>query len=292
MDQELPSLQPDMVFSHIRDEDQAALRFAANHDAALCTIVGIDGSFSRRLGAQWAVAADGQSDGSLSDHCLEQELATQAAEARAMGLPRLLRYGQGSPFIDFRLPCGSTLDVLVDPTPDKAALQATVAQLDKREASDLSLGGTTPLKTRSYLPSPRLLIFGNGLEARALGTMANTYGLDHSFYGPEQGLGLGHIPKGISVDPWTAIVLLFHDHEWEQALLTWALESSAYYIGAQGGKLARESRIQRLRAAGMANTQLCRIKSPIGLIARTRDAQSLALSVLAEVVADYEALRS
>src|SRR5438067_4350039 len=73
------------------DEDQAALRLAAAGGAALCTIVGIEGSFSRRLGAQLAVAVDGRMAGSLADGCLERELATQAAEARREGRPRLLR---------------------------------------------------------------------------------------------------------------------------------------------------------------------------------------------------------
>ena len=38
-------------------------------------------------------------------------------------------------------------------------------------------------------------------------------------------LSLGRAPQGIAVDAWTAIVLLFHDHEWEQAILQWALST-------------------------------------------------------------------
>jgi xanthine dehydrogenase accessory factor len=275
-----------------RDEDQAAIRFAATHDAALCTIVGIDGSFSRRLGAQWAVTADGQSDGSLSDHCLEQELAARAAEARASGKPVMLRYGQGSPFIDFRLPCGSGIDVLVDPAPDRVALSDVIATLDQRRVAELALPAiATQMPTRRFLPSPRLLIFGNGIEAQALSQLASAFRIDAMLHGPDQGLGLGRAPDGLNADPWTAIVLLFHDHEWEQALLSWALNSPAFYIGAQGGKNAREDRIAQLQAQGFTSEALARIISPIGLVKRARDARTLALSVLAEVVADYEALR-
>ena len=39
--------------------DHAALVYAANAPAALCTIIGIDGSFSRRCGAQLAIGRDG-----------------------------------------------------------------------------------------------------------------------------------------------------------------------------------------------------------------------------------------
>jgi xanthine dehydrogenase accessory factor len=275
-----------------RDEDQAALLFAASRDAALCTIVGIDGSFSRRLGAQWAVAADGASDGSLSDHCLEQELAARAADARASGQPLLLRYGQGSPFIDFRLPCGSGIDVLVDPAPDRKALAKVVAALDQRQVADFALPAiATQMPTRRFLPSPRLLIFGNGIEAQALSQLAGAFGIEAMLHGPDQGLGLGRAPDGMSADAWTAIVLLFHDHEWEHALLTWALNTPAFYIGAQGGKKAREDRIAQLQVRGFSSEALARIISPIGLVRRARDARTLALSVLAEVVAEYEALR-
>jgi xanthine dehydrogenase accessory factor len=52
--------------------DHAALRRAARGDAALCTIVGIDGSFSRRVGAQLAVAADGSRAGDMADRCLDE----------------------------------------------------------------------------------------------------------------------------------------------------------------------------------------------------------------------------
>jgi xanthine dehydrogenase accessory factor len=86
------------------------------------------------------------------------------------------------------------------------------------------------------------------------------------------------------------VLLLFHDHVWEQALLDWALATPAFYIGAQGGAPAREERLERLRAAGHAQTELTRIKSPVGVIPAARDPSVLALSVLADVVGAYEAL--
>ena len=52
------------------EEDHSAIGASANNGAALCTIVNIDGSFSRRLGAQLAINPDGSIVGSLSDGCL------------------------------------------------------------------------------------------------------------------------------------------------------------------------------------------------------------------------------
>ena len=65
--------------------DHAALARAAAGNAALCTIVGIDGSFSRRVGTQLAVAADGTRAGDMADKCLDAELAHQALAAMEEG---------------------------------------------------------------------------------------------------------------------------------------------------------------------------------------------------------------
>lgn len=278
----------------MEDDDQSALRFAARGDAALCTLVGIEGSFSRRLGAQLAIGVDGAVAGSLSDGCLERELATQAELARHERAPRLLRYGRGSPFIDFRLPCGSGVDVLIDPAPDHEILADVVATLDARREARLDLTHDRPalLRQRVYTPAPRLVVFGQGPEAEALQAMGRHYGLGVSAVRPGQGLSLGQPPVDVAADAWTAIVLLFHDHEWERAILDWALETPAFYIGALGGQTSRETRQEALRAARFSDEQIARVTSPIGLIPHTREARVLALSVLAEIVARYEALRS
>ncbi|WEK47753.1 MAG: XdhC family protein [Candidatus Andeanibacterium colombiense] len=275
--------------------DHDALFLAAEGDAALCTIVGIDGSFSRRVGAQLAVARDGTVAGDLADNCLNAELANQAAEAVADGAVRMLRYGKGSPFIDFRLPCGSGLDIVIDPNPDRSSLAAAAASVEARQESSLALplpADTDPgfLATRRYIPPVRLLVLGAGAECTALVDLARTQGIAADWREAGNGLALDKVPNDLAADPWTAVLLLFHDHEWEHALLKWALSTDAFYIGAQGGAPARVERLARLRAAGLGDDQLTRINSPIGLIPRARDPQVLALSVLADVVGAHEAL--
>jgi xanthine dehydrogenase accessory factor len=267
-------------------DDRAALRAACADGVGLCTIVGIEGSFSRRLGAQLAVHPDGTITGSLADGCLEKQLASEVAEA---GAPVVKRFGAGSELIDFRLPCGSGLDVLIDPAPDRAACKAAVKRLDRREEAALPLPADREhLRERMYVPALRLQLFGEGPELEALRTLATTAGVEVSAHGRDA-LSLGQRPEGLSADAWTAVVLLFHDHEWEQPILQWALGTPAFHIGAQGGFEARRGRIERLAAAGAAPEQLGRIHSPVGVIAHSREPGVLALSVLAEVVGAYEA---
>jgi xanthine dehydrogenase accessory factor len=268
-----------------RADDRAALRAACGPGVGLCTVVGIEGSFSRRVGAQLAVRPDGSIVGSLADGCLEKQLASEIAAARE---PVVKRFGAGSELIDFRLPCGSGLDVLIDPEPDRAACLAAVATLDARAEVVLPLPAAQ-LPERRYIPALRLQLFGEGPELAALLTLAEAAGIETAAH-DKDALSLGRRPEGLTADAWTAVVLLFHDHEWEQAILEWALETPAFLIGAQGGMEARRQRIERLTAGGISESALSRVHSPIGAIPRSREPGVLALSVLAEIVGDYEAL--
>ncbi|RKF21726.1 XdhC family protein [Altericroceibacterium spongiae] len=276
--------------------DNAALLACADTGSALCTLIGIEGSFSRRLGAQLAIEEAGILAGSLADGCLEAQLVTEVQNARAEGKPRVVRFGAGSPAIDFRLPCGSGLDILVDPAPDRAACrQAADAIRERREASlPLKLpDGSAPdlLRERHYIPSLKLILFGEGPELTSLSLLAEASGLECDVYSRDDPhrLSLGGAPEDATVDRWTSITLLFHDHEWEAPLLKWALNSPAFHIGAQGGKIARDTRRQLLASQGVEPEALKRIISPIGLIPHSRDPQVLAVSVLAEIIAAYEA---
>lgn len=56
-------------------------------------------------------------------------------------------------------------------------------------------------------------------------------------------------------------------------------------LGALGSTRTHRKRMERLTRAGFSNVEIDRIKAPIGLFEPTRDATSLALSVLADVAA-------
>lgn len=274
------------------DDDSEALFACAEHGGALCTVTAIDGSWSRRLGAQLAVLPDGSTRGSLSDGCLEKALASEALMA---GEARVLRYGQGSPFLDIRLPCGSGIEVMVDPAPDRARLHAACADLAARKPANLAIGDTPQgAFTRRFLPKLRLIVLGSGPEVTALVRLARAQGIECLVGSPagdpdaDLALSLGAAPD-LPVDPWTGIAVLFHDHEWERGLLPWALGTSAFYVGAQGGRGARETRAAMLAEAGW-NAEDPRLRSPIGLFAHARTPSVLALSILAEIVAEHEKL--
>ena len=120
------------------DEDHIALFTACEAGVGLCTIVGIDGSFSRRIGAQLAILPDGTTAGSLSDGCLEAQLASDMQDSF---VPRIVRYGRGSSKVDFLLPCGGGLDILLDPAPDREECRRAFLFLQNRHPYKLALPG-------------------------------------------------------------------------------------------------------------------------------------------------------
>ena len=271
----------------VQDEDHAALAAACLPGVGLCTVVGIEGSFSRRRGAQLAVLPDGSTVGSLADSCLEAQLATDMQAANAA---ETIRYGAGSRKIDFRLPCGGGLDILVDPAPDRAACRMAIDALDKRRPAKLQLAGNPLLAERRYLPALRLAVFGEGPELAHVAALAQAMGIAMAGYGKDR-LTLGRPVDDCPMDRWTAALFLFHDHEWELPLIEQALGTDAFYIGAQGGENARVARAMALTGRGVAEEAIARIRSPIGLIPSCKTPAALALSALAEIVGAYERLR-
>ena len=93
----------------------------------------------------------------------------------------------------------------------------------------------------------------------------------------------------ITGDAWTAFVFAFHDHDWEEFLLPQALALPGFYHGAVGSRRTHHARVDALRSAGVPAAQIDALRGSIGLIPATRHPATLALSILAELVQDYEA---
>ncbi len=144
---------------------------------------------------------------------------------------------------------------------------------------------------RTYLPSLKLVVLGEGPELEAVASLCSAMKIDVEVYSTN-GLALGQAVRNVCYDHWTACLLLFHDHEWELALLEQALASDAFYIGAQGGERARSDRTMALAARGIPEEKIARLTSPIGLLPACKSPRNLALSALSEIVGLYEEMRA
>jgi xanthine dehydrogenase accessory factor len=91
------------------------------------------------------------------------------------------------------------------------------------------------------------------------------------------------LPK-VGLDPYTAVVALAHVGHIDDEALKLAVQSDCLYIGALGSSRNHAKRVERLKAAGITDGQIARIRAPIGLDIGAQTPAEVALSVMAEIV--------
>ncbi|MGP3593672.1 XdhC family protein [Vagococcus sp. WN89Y] len=288
-------LTPEQSF--LTDDRQAILRFAvealtSGMDAALVTLVEIHGGAARALGAQMVVREDGSYCGFVSGGCVEAAAAFEALAVIASGEDRCVRYGEGSPWFDIVLPCAGGITLSIHKLRSAQPLLAVLNSLAQREAAGLrycprtqTLQRVTPgVKTgwqhgtfiTTYSPGVRVMVYGRSIEAQTTAALAQAAGYDV-------------VPlddtTSQAIDADSAVLLLWHDLERELPVLQAALAARPFYIGALGSERTHARRVEKLQAQGFSQQAINRIKAPIGIFPKARDARSLALSVLADVAA-------
>ena len=227
--------------------------------------------------------------GYISAGCVDGDIIFQARQALTDGKDRKLIYGEGSPFKDIALPCGGTIHVRIIPEPNQQEISAAAETLGNRQKAILILDDDQ----FAFSPKLRLRIVGRSAPFSALASVAHQSGIEVIGQSPDQSLNqdsfarFDHLTHPDQIpptadDPWTAVIFLFHDHDWEPALLEQALQGESFYIGAMGSEQTHAARVETLKAMGASNTD--RIRGPIGLIPAMRNANMLAISILAEIV--------
>ena len=88
------------------------------------------------------------------------------------------------------------------------------------------------------------------------------------------------------VDARTVVCVLTHDPKFDVPLLEVALRlPDLAYVGAMGSRRTHDDRIKRLREVGLADAELARLSSPIGLDLGARTPEETAVSIAAEIIA-------
>ena len=83
---------------------------------AIATVVKVEGSAPRPVGATMAVSSGGELAGSVSGGCVETAVFEEAQEVLKTGTPKLIRYGITDEMAwDVGLACGGTIEVFVEP---------------------------------------------------------------------------------------------------------------------------------------------------------------------------------
>src|SRR3569832_227381 len=106
---------------------------AAGRRALLATVVRTWGSSPRPTGSIMALCEDGSVIGSVSGGCIEDDLIFRHTRENAIpsGPPSFVKYGVTADEAHrFGLPCGGTLELLLEYDPDAATLDQLVQWLE------------------------------------------------------------------------------------------------------------------------------------------------------------------
>jgi len=92
--------------------------------------------------------------------------------------------------------------------------------------------------------------------------------------------------KELETNQNSALIALTHDPKIDDPALQHALKNKFYYIGALGSKKTHENRCQRLKDAGFSEVEINSIHGPIGIKLGGKSAPEIALSIIAQLVAE------
>jgi xanthine dehydrogenase accessory factor len=328
-----------MVLRQLRDWRLAGTQ------ALLATVVRTWGSSPRPVGSIMALCETGAVVGSVSGGCIEDDLIDRFTKAYAgntgqgadraipgteraspgmeraipSGAPQFIKYGiSADEAHQFGLPCGGTLELLLEFDPDAALLADLVSALEagrlmlrsvaiasgqvtQSEASapqELSVSPTHLLNT--FGPEYRMLLIGAGQLAEYLATMALFNGFAVTVCDPrEEYRGAWSVPqarlvtempddvvKAFRPDRRSCVIALTHDPKLDDLALLEALQTQAFYIGAIGSRRNNALRHARMKEHfEQTDESLARLRGPIGIYIGSKMPSEIAVSIMAEVLA-------
>src|SRR5215475_4141153 len=148
-----------------------------------------------------------------------------------------------------------------------------------------------------YVPSPRLVITGAVHISQTLAPIGQLLGYDVTIVDPRTAFAsIERFPDvkviaewpdvalpPLGIDRYTAFVALTHDPKIDDPALTHALARDCFYIGALGSKKTHGRRVERLRQAGLSDSDIARIHAPIGLDISAISPAEIAVAIMGEI---------
>jgi len=304
----------------------------AGKPALLATVVRTWGSSPRPIGSTMALEGSGAVVGSVSGGCIEDDLIKKYSLARQTnpdpsvreavlpnGPPERLTYGISADEAHrFGLPCGGTLELLLEFNPDAESLSGLVQRLERGELvkritslqtglvelipaeqpCELSLSADRLVNC--FGPAYRMLLIGAGQLTEYLATMASFSGFQVTVCDPRPEYRYGwNLPQVQLLTDWpddvvqafkpdrrSCVIALTHDPKLDDLALLEALGSPAFYVGAIGSRRNHHQRHARLvEHFGHSEESLKDLRGPIGIYIGSKTPAEIAVSVMAEVLA-------
>jgi xanthine dehydrogenase accessory factor len=148
-----------------------------------------------------------------------------------------------------------------------------------------------------YVPSPRLVITGAVHISQALAPIGQLLGYHVTIVDPRTAFAsIERFPDvkviaewpdvalpPLGIDHYTAFVALTHDPKIDDPALEYALARDCFYIGALGSKKTHARRVERLKQAGVSDSDIARIHAPIGLDISAISPAEIAVAIMGEI---------
>lgn len=233
---------------------------------ALCLIVRTGGTAHRHVGSKMIVFEDGRTLGSIGGGSIEECIHNEAIASLKDAKPKFINY-----------------DVMDNVSSDSG---------EKR--------GTLSVYIEPFLRKPTVVVIGAGHIGRSVVYLANWLDFRvvvsddrEELCSPELIPGgdqylpvkMSKIPEVMEIDQQTYLVLITRNVDIDVDGLPALLKTPAGYIGLIGSKKRWHQTKQRLMEAGVSETEVKRIKSPIGLEINAETPEEIAVSVMAQVIA-------
>jgi xanthine dehydrogenase accessory factor len=291
----------------------------AGHQLVLGTIVRTWGSAPRPIGSLVAIRADGRIAGSVSGGCIEDDLIDKVRQGTMhLSHPERVKYGISAEEANrFGLPCGGTLELVLEPVTERSRLAELVDALSQGQrlervldmrsgavqlipAGDADQLTLNDLELRTvHGPRWRLLVIGAGQMTHYLATMALALDYEVIVCDPREeyadswsvaGSRLSRempddIVIGMQCDHHTAVIALTHDPKLDDLALMEALKSDSFYVGAIGSRSNQKKRRERLLEFDVTPEQIDRLHGPVGIKNGARTPPEIAVAILAELTA-------
>jgi xanthine dehydrogenase accessory factor len=190
--------------------------------------------------------------------------------------------------------------------PSDLAAEVARGLLDRQVADRLTAGdsrrvvqGSRDVFYKTFAPPARIVIVGATHIAQILAELAKLAGYGVVVIDPRDGYAatgrfagvalLADWPKAaldtVGLDAFTAVVALAHVAHLDDEALIAALNSPCVYVGALGSRKNHDKRCARLKAHGLPDAAIARIRAPIGLDIGALTPAEIAVAILADIIA-------
>jgi xanthine dehydrogenase accessory factor len=213
------------------------------------------------------VTSKGEAIGTIGGGGMERLLVKKALEVMKEGKPHSYHFAMGIPAREGMIPvdskCGGEVKIFMDP----------------------------------ITPDPRLVIMGSGWIAQAVAGYAKDCGFtvivvddaktatDENF--PEMTVINTKYPESLNeveIRPSDYVAMLHGETGFEINGLRYAVKANPAYIGLLGSRNKRKEHVKQLKAEGLDEAAVEKIKGPIGLEIEAETPEEIAISIVAELI--------